>query len=150
VTNPFDRLVLERISYGPRATVGLLRWSDTLLYTLEDAWRDNRRRESCIPDGIYTVRPRRFYRGGYDALEIAGVPGRSEILFHRGNTAADVQGCIVLGTGLDALNGEIAVLGSAAAWDRFFPVWGNRTFELTIKPIHPLEGTRAYVHREEA
>ena len=50
---------------------------------------------------------------------------------------------------LDAFRGVIAVLDSAWAWGQFFPVWGEREFDLVLKPIHPLAGTRAYQHQEE-
>lgn len=142
-------LVVERISYGPRATIGLMRWSDVLLYTLEDAWANNKPMLSCIPDGVYRCRPRRFNRGGYMAVEVRDVPGRSNILIHRGNTADDVTGCLLVGRFLDAFRGVIAVLDSAWAWGQFFPVWGEREFDLVLKPIHPLAGTRAYQHQEE-
>lgn len=138
----FERLVVERICYGPAATLGLMRWGDELLYTLEDVWADNRVGLSCIPDGVYRCRPRPFYRGGYDAVEIAGVPGRTNILIHRGNRASDVTGCLVVGAELGALGGAPAVLDSAGAWRRFFPAWGGREFELELRPTPPLRGTQ--------
>ncbi len=144
------RLELHRICYGPAATVGLLRWGGELLYTLEDPWRANAVGVSCIPDGVYRCRPRRFHRGGYDAVEITGVPGRSQILIHRGNTADDVTGCILVGAQLGDLRGRIAVLDSAGAWSRFFPAWGRVEFELAIAPIFPLATRRLQPAVQEA
>ena len=136
-----SRLRIDRISYGPNATIGLMRWESHLIYTLEDAWRDNAVGDSCIPDGVYPCRPRIFHHGGYPAVEVCDVPGRTTILFHRGNDADDVRGCIVQGIELDVLEGRIAVLHSAAAWAIFFPAWGGRDFELDIGPIDPALGT---------
>jgi hypothetical protein len=149
------RLVLERIYYGQRddaltPTLGIVRWDDELLYTLEDRWNGNAIGDSCIPDGVYRCAPRRFNAGRYLAVGVDGVPGRTQILIHRGNVPTDVRGCIVLGTRLSTMLGQVAVADSAGAWDRFFPVWGHLEFDLVVKPLHPLRGTRDYVHQESA
>lgn len=135
------RLELQRYYYGPTCTLGHLAFGEQLIYTVEDAWQGNAVGRSCIPDGTYRCRPRFFHRGGYPAIEICEVPGRTTILFHRGNTARDVQGCIVVGTGLGVLAGEIAVTNSVMAWQPFFQRWGYDEFELVITPLSPLEGT---------
>ncbi len=44
---------------------------------LERPWLNNRAGVSCIPAGTYIVGPRRFLRGGYDAIEVREVPGRT-------------------------------------------------------------------------
>lgn len=149
------RLILERYYYGEPAdaltpTLGLMRWGDELLYTLEDRWNANAVGDSCIPDGIYPCAPRRFNAGGYLAVGVDGVPGRTQILIHRGNVPTDVRGCIVVGSRLATMKGQVAVAGSAEAWGRFFPVWGGFEFDLVVKPIHPLRGTRDFVHQESA
>lgn len=132
---------LTRIFYGAAVTLGLLRWRGEMVYTVEDAWADNRRMESCIPDGTYRVVPRRFNRGGYDAWEITGVPGRTTILIHRGNRAADVTGCVIVGTELGVLAGDLAVLQSAAAFAQLARDFAGREFTLDIRPEPPLRGT---------
>lgn len=105
-----------------------------LLHTLEDAWIDNEVMASCIPDGLYLCKPRRFFKGGYDAIEVTGVPGRSTILVHKGNTDEDVSGCIVVGQRLGVLYGELAVLESTDAFRALMRWLGDRTFRLKIVP----------------
>ena len=68
--------------------------------TLELAWRDNQRSVSCIPAGEYKARirlPRESATRDYIHLLIEDVPDRSYILFHRGNTAKDSRGCVLVG-----------------------------------------------------
>lgn len=137
-----DRLTLRRFFYGPACTLGFIELADRLIYTLEDAWDGNRVGKSCIPDGTFRCRPRHFNGGGYPAIEITDVPGRTTILFHRGNTAEDVRGCIVVGSQLGTLAGQLAVLHSAAAWTPFFNRYGYDEFDLVIEPVPPLSGAR--------
>lgn len=136
------QLTLRRIFYGPTCTLGYLTLDSGLIYTLEDAWAGNAVGKSCIPDGTYLCRPRFFNAGGYPAIEISGVPGRTTILFHRGNVATDVRGCVVVGAQLGVLAGELAVLNSAAAWSPFHHRFGYGEFELSIEPVPPLSGAR--------
>lgn len=91
-------LIVDRFAYCPWGTYGQIALpGDGVVFTAEEAWRDNADGVSCIPDGVYIVRPDRYNAGGYDALEVQGVPGRDEILFHKGNHAGHVDGCIVVG-----------------------------------------------------
>lgn len=136
------RLTLRRFFYGPDCTLGYLTLDSGLIYTLEDAWAGNAVAKSCIPDGEYRCKPRFFHRGGYSAIEVTAVPGRSTILFHRGNTAEDVQGCILVGTHLGSLGGTLAVLNSAAAWSPFHQRFGYDEFDLVVEPVPPLAGAR--------
>lgn len=135
---------LSRYFYGPTCTLGLIVHDGGLIYTVEDAWLGNQVGKSCIPDGTYLCQPRQFYRGGYPAIEITGVPGRTTILIHKANTAEDVTGCIGVGTELGVLNGQLAVLKSAAAWQGFQGRYGQSEFNLHIRPVAPLAGTRGF------
>ena len=70
--------------------------------TLENPWLDNQRNISCIPEGEYKVRlrlPRESATRDYVHLLVKDVENRSYILFHRGNTAKDTRGCILVGLG---------------------------------------------------
>ena len=70
--------------------------------TLELPYRDNQRSISCIPVGDYKVRlryPRESATRNYLHLLVEDVKDRSYILFHRGNTAKDTRGCILVGQG---------------------------------------------------
>lgn len=109
-------------TYHADATLGELLVGRERFATLEDPWRGNEARVSCIPEGAYLLRPRRYYAGGYDTLEVADVPGRSLILLHRGNTTRDTEGCVLLGERHGELGGRPAVLASREAWQRFVRV----------------------------
>jgi hypothetical protein len=64
--------------------------------TLELPWKDNFRRISCIPEGDYKVE---LYNSPTFGLcyKILDVPNRNYILFHTGNTVADIKGCVLVG-----------------------------------------------------
>ena len=64
--------------------------------TLELPWKDNERRESCIPEGIYQV-VKRFSDKFKEHFHILNVPDRDYILIHHGNYRRDVKGCILVG-----------------------------------------------------
>lgn len=85
--------------------------------TLELSYRDNERRISCIPSGVYVVKPKFSYRFG-KCFELLNVLGRDAILIHAGNFHKDTHGCILIGNGyrdlneddyLDLLNSKIAM-----------------------------------------
>lgn len=135
------RLTLYRYYYGKQFTLGHIALNDRLLYTIEDAWLDNAVGKSCIPDGTYDCAPRQFFAGGYPAIEVTKVPGRTHILIHRANTAEDVTGCIAVGSTLGILGGIMAVLGSKPAHDLIMFDYGTQPFKLEIIPVHPLKGT---------
>jgi len=62
-----------------------------------------------------------------------GVEGRSHILFHKGNTEEDTQGCILIAEQFGYLNGKVAVLSSKAGFNEFmFKMTGIDAFLLII------------------
>lgn len=65
--------------------------------TAEEDWLDNAPNLSCIPDGRYQCRRTIYNRYQVETFEITGVPNRSRILFHWGNTEENVEGCVMLG-----------------------------------------------------
>lgn len=67
------------------------------LHTIEDDWRDNRPRESCIPAGVYLLQRTIYRKHGYETFEVTGVKDRARILIHPANTEEDVEGCIGVG-----------------------------------------------------
>lgn len=87
-------LVLKRI-YLDKAVHGRLYVGDELLAcTIELPWKQNAKRISCIPEGIYTLR-RRYSEKFKWHLVLLEVPERSGILIHPANDALkELQGCI--------------------------------------------------------
>lgn len=142
--NAHDPLILTRYFYGEDVTLGVFELpSGRVIYTCEDGWHDNAVGLSCIPDGLYRVVPRRYNKGGYDAWEITGVPGRTTILFHKGNKADDVTGCVVVGTMVTALAPRVlGVYPSAPAFAEMHrQLDGRAEWWLRVMPFGSLRGT---------
>ena len=98
-------LLLIRNTFSKESTVGeLFINGERICDTLENPWVDNQRNISCIPEGVYPVRlrlPRESATRDYLHLLVQEVPNRDWILFHRGNTAKDTSGCILVGLGTE-------------------------------------------------
>lgn len=90
-------LILMRDAQTPDGTFGTLALPGYALFTLEEDWRDNAKGRSCIPAGTYTLVRTIYYKHGYETFEVTGVPGRSRILIHPGNTEEDTEGCVLVG-----------------------------------------------------
>jgi hypothetical protein len=114
-------------------TFGRISVGGITLYTVEQPWNDNKSNISCIPLGEYACSPRKYFKGGYDAVEIKNVPSRSHILFHRGNTLYDVRGCIAVGSDLGYVKNRWAVIRSKAAFEVFMDTYGHTPFILEIQ-----------------
>jgi hypothetical protein len=85
---------------------------------LEPPWKNNRRGESCIPTGDYTLSPRApTKKFNYPHLLLGGVPDRDFILAHRGNFPSDTEGCLLLGLSFGSADGDglTDVLSSTSA-----------------------------------
>jgi hypothetical protein len=112
------QMLITRFAYLESCTLGWLLIGDLRLATLERPWLPNPKGQggmpqvSCIPDGLYDVRPHHSEkfpetfaivnpkRGVY--LQPGDIPagqqwGRSAILIHAGNSVRDVIGCIAIG-----------------------------------------------------
>jgi hypothetical protein len=98
-------LLLIRDTFSKVSTLGeLFLNGERMCDTLENPWIDNQRNISCIPEGEYPVRlryPRESGTRDYLHLLVQDVPNRDSILFHRGNTAKDTSGCILVGIGTE-------------------------------------------------
>ena len=96
-------LLLLRDTFTDESTIGeLFLNGERFCDTLELPYRDNQKSISCIPTGEYKVRlrlPRESATRHYIHLLVKDVKDRSHILFHRGNTAKDTRGCILVGQG---------------------------------------------------
>jgi len=96
-------LLILRETFTDNSTIGeLFLNGEKMCDTLELPYRDNQRSISCIPTGQYKVRlryPRESATRDYLHLLVQDVKDRSYILFHRGNSAKDTRGCILVGLG---------------------------------------------------
>jgi len=111
------KLTLLR-TYYPKGTNGEIWFGNELLcYSIELPWKNNVRRISCIPEGVYEIRLR-FSKRFKEHLELVNVKGRDYILIHPGNDAVkDLLGCIApvmkltgIGKGLLSKDALIRVL----------------------------------------
>jgi hypothetical protein len=96
-------LLIIRDEFTDKSTMGNLYLNgEWLCDTLELPYRDNKRSISCIPAGEYKVRLRTARESStrdYLHLLVEDVKDRTYILFHRGNSAKDTRGCVLVGIG---------------------------------------------------
>lgn len=62
--------------------------------TLELPWTNNKRNISCIPDGMYRYKIDFSNNKHRDVIELADVPGRSQIQIHVATKLSHLAGCI--------------------------------------------------------
>jgi len=106
-----------------------------LAITLEHAYDDsNGNFTPKIPNGTYTCHlgTHQLGHGGPQELfQVMDVPGHENILLHKGNKNNDSEGCILLGTILDASGFQI--LSSTEAFDAFMALQAGQDFSLTVE-----------------
>ena len=129
-------ITLKRIAQNEEGTFGVLLDNGTpFALTAENPWAGNRPEVSCIPHGRYTCRRVRSPRFG-ETFEVASVPGRTHILFHRGNTPEDTRGCILVGNHFGILEGSVAVLSSREAFKELLGrLEGKEKFAFLIEEV---------------
>jgi hypothetical protein len=114
-------VLLTRNCYSKdMGTFGVLKLGSKQWYTVELPWLNNEPLISCIPEGVYPIRPS-IFKYKYPTYEII-VPGRSSIKFHIANTIDDLQGCVGIGAGFGIVNGKFAVINSTIAFHEFMKV----------------------------
>jgi len=107
------KLILKRLCTGNNGTFGVLLINNIpFALTLEREWLNNQCGLSCIPAGIYTCSRVNSPRFG-NTFEVCRVPGRTAILFHKGNIDNDSHGCILVGEQFDLFDNQPGVLASA-------------------------------------
>ena len=110
---------LLRISESNGATCGVLFIDGFPLFsTLEPEWADNKEKISCIPCGEYKLVRVDSPKFG-QTFEITGVPNRSLIRMHWGNTDADTEGCPIVGLQFGKIRGKPCVWRSREAHEQF-------------------------------
>ncbi|MBI5233529.1 MAG: hypothetical protein HY880_04170 [Deltaproteobacteria bacterium] len=112
-------MILKRIAENKDGTFGVLLDGDVpFAVTLERQWRENQREISCIPEGSYTCKRVLSPRFG-ETFEITGIIGRTNILFHKGNTSDDTHGCILVAESFATLNNKTSIADSAGGFGEF-------------------------------
>lgn len=111
-------IYLRRFDMDNNNCLGVWRQDDIEfpLFTCELPWRQNAVFNSCIPCGVYILKPYLSSKFG-QCFSVDQVAGRSEIRVHAGNTNMNTLGCILIGMAAGNLNGEEAVLSSRQALD---------------------------------
>lgn len=126
------KLTLKRINSSSECVLGVLELDDKeVCKTLELPWCDNQKGISCIPDGEYKLSPYPSSRFG-EVYIVNDVPNRTGILIHTGNTASDIEGCILVGDSYGKLNGKKAVLNSKQTFKVLKELLGNEEYMLNI------------------
>lgn len=139
-------IILRRVAENPDGTFGVLLLDNTpFAVTLEDRWKGNASNISCIPSGDYkAVRCRYSKEYDYqdspkfgDTFVIENVPGRSKILFHKGNRDEDTRGCILVAEQFGKLWNNTAILQSKEGFDEFMALMQDvNEFYFTILDTH--------------
>ncbi len=118
------KLTLIRDEDNGESTLGrLFAEGEFLCFTLENTWKDNEPRVSCVPKGTYGLGTKKYgkYWDKYQPLVIPilhDVPNRSQILIHPGNFPKDTLGCILVGNA----KGENAVYDSRNTWKKYHDI----------------------------
>jgi len=133
-------ITLQRLEQNADGTYGQITAADNkrLCVTLERPWLNNQHGVSCIPAGEYEAVRVHSPHFGYDVYQLRNVPGRDAIELHRGNTIADSEGCILLGSAFGTLNGVHGITGSADAFERFMDAMrSDPVLKLVVRDPQP-------------
>lgn len=94
-------LELNRVGENADTTFGVLSvvgWGDQIMpicNIIENSWQNNKADVSCIPKGVYMIvkctTSKTTING--ETFKVMGVPRRTQIKFHIGNTHYDTEGC---------------------------------------------------------
>ncbi len=135
------RLVLLRVGQSSKGTFGVLRCGVVpFALTLERPWLNNLQAVSSIPAGLYECHRVDSPKFG-NTFEVTGVPNRSHILFHKGNTIADTKGCILVGEQFGGSYDVPMLMDSKHGFEEFLSLlYGRTLFDLLIiDPPHVME-----------
>jgi hypothetical protein len=125
---------LVRVSSNSEGTYGVLcQGTIPFAVTLERAWRDNKVGESCIPVGTYQCRKVNSPKFGA-TFEVCDVPGRTAILFHKGNLQDDSHGCILIGEQFNPVTGRPGITASKEGFTEFLHIT-QATLEFQLEII---------------
>lgn len=131
------KVELLRVEQDDDVTFGELYVDGTLVcLTLEEPWRNNEPDVSCIPKGTYKLELEYSPSKGKMLWTIKGVPHRTYVRIHSGNTVADTEGCPLTGSKRGMLNGQKAVLASRVAFEKFMKAMSSAVdAEITVTGV---------------
>ena len=86
-------------------TLGRLSFGELHCFTLELPWIDNLTNISCIPAGTYRVTKYESPSKG-SVLLLHDVPNRTYVEIHSGNYTSQIDGCILVGSGITYLDND--------------------------------------------
>lgn len=126
-------MTLKRVVVLPDGAFGVLLCDGIpFAVTLEHTYLNAGTISTKIGNGEFHVTRSRFNKGGYDTFEIE-VPGHSRILFHKGNSNLDSDGCVLVGEQFGVLHGKPAILQSGEAFKEFLILTADHdAFQLTV------------------
>lgn len=85
-----------------------------------------------IPPGRHRCVPTWFHRGAYRSFEVI-VQGHERLLFHRGNTGADSDGCVLVAESFGLLAAQPGILDSTNGFAEFMRLADNQAFDLEVR-----------------
>lgn len=134
------KLTLERLQLDPDVTIGALNVDGQFqCWTLEDVVRAPAAPkvfgQTAIPYGTYGLAITMSPHFGRELPLLLAVPNFSGVRIHPGNTAADTEGCILVGA--DRLGKSLG--HSRAAFDALFPLIRNALAKgaVTLEIVKP-------------
>ncbi len=115
------RIFIQRFEFKDHCTIGKLFLDGVeLCFTLEDKRRPNGEKvfgQTAIPEGVYEVVITHSNHFGRELPLLLSVPGFEGVRIHCGNTAADTEGCILVGK---SWSGDVAIGRSKEAFEQLF------------------------------
>lgn len=99
------RLKITGRSHHNDCTLGRLSYGVYQCFTLELPWRDNRTSISCITAGLYQCQKITSPSLG-ECVDVKNVAGRTYIRIHKGNFTRQIEGCILVGTSIQFIDGD--------------------------------------------
>ena len=114
------KFTIKRVSYKDYGTFGVFLDNNDEVFaiTLERPWLNNKKGESCIPEGLYKCKRVKSPKFG-NTFEVTHVPNRSSILLHKGNLKDDSHGCILVAEQFERLGDKQGVISSKKGFDEF-------------------------------
>lgn len=132
------KAILTRINDNGIQTTGVFdmynEGKNSICYSLELPWKDNKQNASCIPKGTYKCSIYNSTKYG-KVYQIKNVFGRTGILIHSGNFKDQTKGCVLLGSELRDINkdGQKDVTNSKLTLSKMLLFFGGKDFTLIIK-----------------